>query len=100
MILDNKYYLINNKTNITYEDNYLFNYFFDTSLLFVLLIFIFASKQIYQYYNCNGNNENNENNLEERILSSTGDIEDSNISNNNIETENDVRLPSYSEITI
>lgn len=108
MLLDYKYKsdIIYNISNITYPYDYQFNYFFDISLLLVFLVFIFGFRQIFKYSNCIRNDESNENDLEERILSSTRDMNDCDISYNNIEnqTNNDLHkvdnneLPSYSEI--
>ena len=69
MIVDYKYNNTNNVSNSTYTNEYIFNYFLDITLLFVLLIVVFGFKQVYKYYNCN--NINNDNNLHERIISST-----------------------------
>ena len=108
MLVDYKYKgdLTYNISNITYPYDYQFYYFFDILLLLVFYVFIFGFSQIYKYSNCIRNYERNENNLEERILSTTREREDSEIFYSNIEDQinNDIHkvdnneLPSYSEI--
>ena len=102
MLVDYKYKgdLTYNISNITYPYDYQFNYFFDISLLLVFLVFIFGFRQIFKYSNCVRIDERNENDLQERILSTTRDNNHIACNQNNVDTNNEHILPSYSEIGI